>query len=251
MHCPSFRQLDVQTWLLQNGVSGVPAQSAPTLHCTHALVVTSQTGLPGTRAHADVSLALHCSQVPGPAWGTHAGFAAVGHFEVAAELKLPLHAVHVLLVQTGAADGHVALVTQFTHTFVARSQTVLVGSFVQVTGTVGSFELHSAHAPLGRHAGKASLQGNLLVALTAEPKLPVQPTHLLVVVSHEPLVPVQAEELPSVHSRHAPLTQAGSAAVGQAVGLGLPGLKSPVQEVQPLAMQTGRPAGHWAEVAHD
>jgi hypothetical protein len=52
-----------------------------------------------------------------------------------------------------------------------------------------------------------------------------------------------------VHSRHAPATHAGIAAVGHEVGFVLPTLKSTVQAVQPLLMHTGKPLGQSADVA--
>lgn len=243
--------------MLQNGLATL--HSAGVLHSTHTLFVTSHTGLPGICAQRVRSLALHSSHVPGPfGEGTQAGLVVVGHFELAAELLLPLHRTHCLLVHTGAFEGQVALVVQLTQTpcvggtFAPRSQTVFVGSFVQMTGTSGSFELHSTHAPALapalRQAGFADVQGNLLVGPGGEPKLPVQSTHLFKSVSHEPLLPVHAEALLWLHSRHAPFTHAGSAALGHAVGLATP--KSAVHAVQPFAMHTGRPDGQSTDVAH-
>jgi hypothetical protein len=257
LHCASVVQAALQMWLWQNGFSG-SWQSPGTLHSTQTLSVVSQTGLPGMSAHAEESLALHCSQVPGPVGdGTHAGFAAVGHFEVAPELKLPLHCTHCLLVQTGVAAGHVALVRQFTQTPCdggmsdPTSQTVLSG-LVQSTPTPGVFESQSTHfpalRPVRRQAGSAAVQGNLFAGPGGEPKSPEQPTQTLFVVSQVPLLPVHAVVLVALHWTHALFTQAGSAAVGHAPGTPLP--KSPVHEVQPWLMQTGRPAGQSADVLH-
>lgn len=61
------------------------------------------------------------------------------------------------------------------------------------------------HAPDARHSGVLWGQANCVVL----PKSPLQPTHLLPTMSQEPLFPVQALVLPSLHSRHAPATQAG------------------------------------------
>jgi hypothetical protein len=180
-------QLGVHTCPAQFGLAG-SWQSLGTLHSTHALSIVSQTGLPGMRAHAEESLALHCSHVPGPFGdGTQAGFVAVGHFEVAAELKLPLHCTHCLFVQTGVAAGQVSLVRQFTQTpcvggtFVPMSQIVFAG-FVQLTGTPGTFESQSTHAPafapVSRQAGSAAVHGNLFVGPGGEPKSPEQPTQM-------------------------------------------------------------------------
>jgi hypothetical protein len=62
------------------------------------------------------------------------------------------------------------------------------------------------------------------------------------------LLPVHAVAFVALHWTHAPFTQAGSAAVGHAPATPLP--KSPVHDVQPPAMQTGRPVGQSAEVLH-
>jgi hypothetical protein len=258
-HWVSSTQLEVQRWLLQNGLPGTPLQSGPVLHSTQMLLTTSQTGLPGIAAQRVVSLALHSSQVPGPEGeGTHAGLVVVGQRDVAPELLLPLHRVQTLLVQTGVFEGQVALSRQLTQTpsvggtFAPRSQTVFVGSRVQITGTAGSFELHStqapAFAPAVRQAGFAAVQGNLFAGPGVDPKLPLQPTQVLRSTSQEPRLPVQAVALLWLHSRHAPFTHAGLAAVGQALGLATP--KSAVHAVQPLAMQTGSPEGQSADVAH-
>lgn len=243
-HCPSSTHAEVQTWLLQNGLPGTAAQSGAALHWTQTLLVVSQTGLPGMAAHAVTSLALHCSHVPGPEGdGTQAGSVVVGHAELAPEPWFPLHCVHCLFVHTGFAAGHVVLTRQLTQVFTARSQTVFVGSLVHAT-----VPLHSAHAPLGRQAGFAFVQGNSLVGPGGEPKSPEQPTQRFRSTSQEPLLPVQAVALVWLHSTQAPATQAGLPAVGQADGPPVP--KSPVQAVHPFAMQTGRPLGQSAEVVH-
>lgn len=241
---PFVVQSAAQTWLLQFGVSGVLAQSAFTLHCTHTLLVVSQTGLPGMRAHAVESLALHCSHVPGPVGeGTQAGSVVVGQAEVAPELWLPLHFTHCLFVQTGVEPGQVELSRQFTQTWFGTSHFVLFGSLLHCASVE-----QSTHWPLGRQDGFAAVHGNLFVGPGSEPKSPEHPTHLFVSMSHEPLFGMRAHavELVALHSRHAPSTQAGLAWVGHASGLPEP--KSPTHEVQPLLMHTGRPCGQSAEV---
>lgn len=167
VHCESLKHVDVHTWALQKGFA--TGQSVPALHSTQRWFVVSQAGLPGMSAHAVSFDALHCSHVPGPFVGTHAGSVAVGHFALAVEPKSPLHGLHVSLAHTGVADGQVELDVQFTHTLVARSQTVLFGSVVHVTGTPVVFELHSAHAPLGRQAGFACEHGNWFDGPGVEP----------------------------------------------------------------------------------
>jgi hypothetical protein len=68
---------------------------------------------------------------------------------------------------------------------------------------------------------------------------------VFVAVLHDPLLPVHADVFDELHSRQAPLTQAGVAVVGHA--LAPPEPKSPVQTMQPPPWQTGNPAGQFAE----
>lgn len=86
-----------------------PVHCVLSLHWTHLLSGTSQTGVPAV--HAVPFVAVHCVHVPAfaPAL-THAGAAVVAQAAVAAEPKSPLHAMQVpAALQIGVVPEHSAL----------------------------------------------------------------------------------------------------------------------------------------------
>jgi hypothetical protein len=137
---------------------------------------------------------------------------------VAAVALSPLHGKHVFVVvlHAGAAALHAVA-------FVAE---------------------HSAHTPLGRHAG-AEAAWHARVA--PEPLSPLQLVHVLVATLHVGAAAPQAVVFVAVHSTHWPLLHAGAAGPqGEAVAVPL----SPVHSTHAPFTQIGKPPEQSAEVVH-
>ena len=119
-----------------------PVHCVSSLHWTHVLSGTSQTGVPAL--HAETFVAEHCVHVPAFAPAvTHAGAAAVEQAAVAPEPRSPLHPMQVpAALQVGVAPEHSALEPHCTQEWLVSLQT----GVAPVQSTL-SVLVHCTHVP--------------------------------------------------------------------------------------------------------